>query len=173
MVVVTAGSWATALLGDDGPEVRPIRGQILRLRSRERLASRVLWGARCYVVPWRDGSMLVGATVEDVGFDERATAGGVRQLLEASFEILPALERATFVEVRAGLRPKGPGELPVIGRSPTMPGVILALGHHRNGVTLAPLTAALVADVVFDEQDRPELALLRPDRALALDRTTA
>jgi glycine oxidase len=156
-VVVTAGSWATLLLGNNGPDVRPIRGQILRLRSEERLASRVLWGERCYVVPWRDGSMLVGATVEDVGFDERATAAGVGQLLAAACEIVPGLERATFEEVRVGLRPKGPGELPVIGRSLTMPAVVLAVGHHRNGVTLAPLTAALVADFVFNERNRPDL----------------
>ena len=170
-VVVTAGSWATALLGAAGPQIRPIRGQILRLRSHERLASRVLWGSRCYVVPWRDGSMLVGATVEDVGFDERATAAGVRQLLDAAIELLPALDRATFEEVRVGLRPKARGDLPVIARSVTLPNVVLAVGHHRNGVTLAPLTAALVADLVLDEHDRAELDLLRPDRPLALDNT--
>ena len=172
VVVVTAGSWASALLGSDGPEVRPIRGQLLRLRSADRLVSRVLWGARCYVVPWRDGSLLVGATVEDVGFDERATASGVSQLLDAAFELVPGLAAAVFEEVRVGLRPKGPGELPLISRSLTMPGVVLAVGHHRNGVTLAPLTASLVADLVLHESERDE-----PDRALdptlALDDGTA
>jgi glycine oxidase len=168
-VVVTAGSWATALLGRHGPDVRPIRGQLLRLRSEERLVSRVVWGPRCYVVPWRDGTLLVGATVEDVGFDERATAAGVKGLLEVSRELLPGLERAAFDGVRVGLRPKGPGELPVIGWSPTMPNVALAVGHHRNGVTLAPLTAALVADVVLDERRRAELDVVRPDRPLALN----
>jgi glycine/D-amino acid oxidase-like deaminating enzyme len=124
----------------------------------------VIWGTDCYIVPWHDGTILVGATVEDVGFDESATVGGVQQLLEAAVALLPALDTAAFAGVRVGLRPATTDELPVIGSSSTMPGVIYATGHYRNGVLLTPLTALLVADLVCENRARTELALTRPDR---------
>ena len=165
-VIVAAGSWSSDLanLRVRPSPVRPIRGQLIRLRTDRRLMSRVLWGSRCYVVPWRDGSVLVGATVEDVGFDETATAAGVRQLLDGGMELLPVLERAAFEEVRVGLRPMASDELPVIGASSVMPQLFYASGHYRNGVLLAPLTAALVADLVVDGREREELSLTRPGR---------
>jgi glycine oxidase len=147
-----------------GAHVKPIRGQLVQVKLPNRPAARVIWGSRCYVVPWRDGSVLVGATVEDVGFDERATSAGVQGLLAAGVRLVPALEGAAFEEVRVGLRPMTADELPAIGRSSTMSGVFHATGHYRNGVLLAPLTAALVADLVIDGRERPELALVRPDR---------
>ena len=165
-VIVAAGSWASDLM--DGTlrpaPVRPIRGQLVRLRQQPERLSHVIWGPRCYLVPWRDGSVLVGATVEDVGFDERATSAGVRELLDASRELVPALESASFEEVRVGLRPMASDELPVIGPSSSLPRVFHALGHYRNGVLLAPLTASLVADLVLEGRARDELALLRPGR---------
>jgi glycine oxidase len=165
-VIVAAGSWSpgVANLRVHPAPVRPIRGQLLRLRAPERLTSRVLWGSRCYVVPWRDGSMLIGATVEDVGFDETATTAGVRQLLDAGVELLPVLERAAFEEVRVGLRPMSSDEVPVIGASSLMPGLFYATGHYRNGVLLAPFTATLVADLVVDGREREELSMTRPGR---------
>jgi glycine oxidase len=164
--VVAAGSWSSDLAAARirPAPIRPIRGQLVRLRASSRTASRVIWGSRCYVVPWRDGPVLVGATSEDVGFDERATAGAVHQLLGAAVELLPALERATFEEVRVGLRPMALDELPVIGRASAMPHVFYATGHYRNGVLLAPLTASLIADLVVDNRDREELSLTRPAR---------
>jgi glycine/D-amino acid oxidase-like deaminating enzyme len=115
-------------------------------------------------VPWSDGTVLVGATVEDVGFDDRPTAEGVRRLLSAAIELVPSLERAQFEEVRVGFRPKSVDELPIVGRSETMPSVFYAMGHYRNGVLLAPLTAALMADLVLEDKERAELALVRPGR---------
>jgi glycine oxidase len=162
-VVLAAGSWSGSVAGH-ASVVKPIRGQLLRLRVAARPASRVIWGSRCYLVPWRDGTVLAGATVEDVGFDERATDEGVRYLLEASAELLPALRGAAFEEVRVGLRPKTRDELPAVGPSSTMRNVFYATGHYRNGVLLAPLTARLVADLVLDGGKSPELALVRPDR---------
>jgi thiazole synthase len=123
-----------------------------------------VWSDDCYVVPWRDGTVLVGATIENVGFAEHTTADGVQRLLNAAAELMPLLREARFEDARAGLRPKTPDELPVIGRSSTMPHVFYAAGHYRNGVLLAPLTAALVADLVLEGRERPELALVRPDR---------
>ena len=159
-VVIAAGSWASAL----SLPIKPIRGQLLQLRLAEPPAHRVLWGPSCYVVPWQDGVTLVGATVEDVGFDESVTAAGVHQLLDAAIELLPALGAALVDDIRAGLRPMAPDGLPAIGASSTMPGVYYALGHYRNGVLLAPLTASLVADLVLEGRERPELALVRPAR---------
>lgn len=165
-VILAAGSWSGSIDidGDTVPPVRPVRGQLLDLDWRGRQpVSRVLWGPECYVVPRRDGSLLVGATVEDVGFDERATAAGVRDLLDAACELLPEGWGAAFAGVRVGLRPATPDELPAIGPG-RLPGLIHACGHYRNGVLLAPLTARLVADVVLDGRRDPILDRLAPTR---------
>jgi glycine oxidase len=164
-VILATGAWAVDPMGITLPApVTPIRGQLLQLQLSERIASRVIWGSDCYLVPWRDGSVLVGATVEDVGFDERSTVSGVSGLLRAAVDLVPAMADAEFREVRVGLRPKTADELPAIGRSSTMHGVFHATGHYRNGVLLAPLTAALIGDLVLDGRERDELALVRPDR---------
>ena len=164
-VVIAAGSWSGAIsVGTVHPPVKPIRGQLLHLAFPSPPASRVIWGADCYLVPWRDGSLLVGATAEDVGFDEGATVAGVRDLLEYACDLVPAAWSARFEGVRVGLRPATDDELPIIGRSSSMPGVFYATGHFRNGVLLAPLTAFAIADLVLDKRSAPELAITRPDR---------
>jgi len=163
-VVVASGSWSVPSRPAEGPSVKPIRGQLVQLRGDAVLAAQVIWGQACYLVPWSDGTVLVGATVEDVGFDERPTAEGVRSLLSAAIDLVPSLERAHFEEVRVGFRPKASDEMPIIGRSETMPSVFYAVGHYRNGVLLAPLTAALMADLVLEDKERAELALVRPGR---------
>jgi glycine oxidase len=165
-VVVAAGSWSAGvpMRPASPPPVRPIRGQLVHLQFPEPPVSRVIWGARGYLVPWQDGSLLVGATSEDVGFDERATAAGVQGLLERAGELVPAARTARFVGVRVGLRPLTSDELPVIGASSTMPGVYYATGHYRNGVLLAPLTALIMADLLLDGRERQEYEAVRPDR---------
>lgn len=165
-VVLAAGSWSAGVSMAPAlpPPVRPIRGQLIQLQFPKPPVSRVIWGSRGYLVPWEDGSLLVGATSEDVGFDERATAAGVQGLLERAGELVPASRNARFVEVRVGLRPLTTDELPVIGASSTMRGVYYATGHYRNGVMLAPLTAVMMADLLLDGQQRPEHDAVRPDR---------
>lgn len=164
-VVIAAGSWSGGIdLGRAAAPVKPIRGQLLKLGGLRPLASRVIWGARCYLVPWQDGSLLVGATVEDVGFDETATVDGVRGLLESAEEILPAIRAARFEGVRVGLRPATGDELPIIGASSRQTGVFYATGHYRNGVLLAPFTAAALADLLLDGRAAPELTLTDPRR---------
>lgn len=146
-VVLAAGSWSSAV-GIDGVApvpVAPVRGQLLHVQAPPGTLGRVAWGADCYMVPWDDGTILVGATVEHVGFDERATLPGVSGLGAAATRLVPALAGAAFSAVRVGLRPGSPDELPLIGRSQVVPGLIYAAGHYRNGVLLAPLTARLVA----------------------------
>lgn len=152
-VVVAAGCWSEQIATEPAPRpsVKPIRGQLLRLRWNGPPLRHIIWGPDCYVVPWQNGIVLVGATVEDVGFDERVTVSGVSRLLAAVAELLPSAVEATFVEARAGLRPASEeGGLPIIRRaSDALPHLIYATGHYRNGVLLAPLTASLVADFIF------------------------
>jgi glycine oxidase len=124
-----------------------------------------VWASDLYLVPWADGTVLVGATSEDVGFDERATAGGVSQLLHAATALVPALADATFVEARRGLRPGSTDELPYIGRSDLLPQLIYACGHYRNGALLAPLTATLVRQLVQGDASDGALAAVTPARA--------
>jgi glycine oxidase len=118
-----------------------VKGQIVRLRGREPLTERLVRTPRCYVVSRPDGEVVVGATVEDRGFDTTVTAGGVHRLLEAAWEVLPEIEELELVEAAARLRPATPDNVPVIGERD---GVIWATGHYRNGVLLAPVTADAV-----------------------------
>lgn len=165
-VVIAAGSWTGRLDVDDpaAATIRPVRGQLLRLQWRGAPLGHIVWGPDCYVVPWRNGTVLVGATVEDVGFDERTTAAGVRDLLDAACELLPEAWGATFIEARVGLRPAASDDLPLLGPSERSDRIVYATGHYRNGVLLAPLTAQLIADWVADGRDDPALQALRPGR---------
>jgi glycine oxidase len=172
-VVVAAGSWTgqLQLAGASSAGVKPIRGQLLHLQwptDAGQPMAHVIWGRDCYLVPWANGRVLVGATLEDVGFEERATAEGVRGLIAAACALVPDLGRASFVEARVGLRPASRDDLPIIGRSSALHGLIYATGHYRNGVLLAPLTASLVADLVLGRPFDPALALTTPARFGAL-----
>jgi glycine oxidase len=166
-VVLATGAWAASLAPPGGTPapVRPIRGQLLCLSAPPRTLRHVVWGRDVYLVPWRDGTIFAGATAEDVGFDERATVHGVSTLLDAAAALVPDLAGATFVEARRGLRPASPDELPFVGRSAVLPGLVYACGHFRNGVLLAPLTAQLVAAVVAGDERDDALRALTPARA--------
>jgi len=166
-VVVAAGSWSGGIAVDGIAArlpVRPVRGQLLALAWNGAPLRRVTWSSRCYLVPWDDGTLLVGATVEEAGFDERATVAGVRDLLEAASDLVPHAWTAGFRGVRVGLRPATLDNLPVIGASRLVPNLMYATGHYRNGVLLAPLTAQLVADAMLDKRIDPLLAALAPSR---------
>jgi glycine oxidase len=165
-VVMAAGSWAGRIAIENAPAVpvRPIRGQLVRLGWQGEPMPRVLWGERCYLVPWRDGTLLVGATVEDAGFDERTTIAGVRDLIDAACELVPHAWTATFIGARAGLRPGAPDHLPIVGVTEAAPNVIYATGHYRNGVLLAPLTAQVVADRLLSGVSDPSLTVTSPAR---------
>jgi glycine oxidase len=155
-VILCAGAWTPQLdpTGRTAGRIRPVRGQLVKVKADEVTLPAVLWSRDCYIVPWSDGTLLVGATAEDVGFDERATAGGVRQMLDAAQVLVPSLASATFVEVRVGLRPEAVGGMPLLGPS-SDPRLIYAAGHFRNGILLAPLTARLIANHVFDDATDP------------------
>ncbi len=165
-VVLAAGSWSSQVTveGADLVPVKPIRGQLIQLQSGPGDIRRVLWGPRGYLVPWPDGTVLVGSTVEDVGFDEGHTEEAVRALRDAAAELAPSLARAEVIQVRTGLRPRGPDDLPLLGPSRVVPGLIYATAHYRNGVMFTPLTVELVRDLVFDRSHDPALRDLDPSR---------
>lgn len=165
-VVLANGAWAGTVVveGADAIPVKPVRGQLLHLGWRGIQLSRITWDERCYLVPWRDGTLLVGATVEDAGFEERTTVDGVRMLLDAVTALVPEARNATLLSARSGLRPGTPDGLPVIGWSTAVPGLMYATGHYRNGVLLSPLTAQLVANALLDGAVDPDLELTRPGR---------
>jgi glycine/D-amino acid oxidase-like deaminating enzyme len=108
--------------------------------------------------------VLVGATVEDAGFDERTTEEGIGRLLGVATDLLPVLKDSRLIDARAGLRPATPDDLPVIGPDPDVRGLIHATGHYRNGVLLAPITAKVIGDLIVEGRRDPALESFRPDR---------
>src|SRR3984957_10039829 len=125
--------------------VRPAKGQMIALRAKDLSIERVLWSDHVYLVPRNDGRILAGATVEYVGFENKVTAGGVQKIITAGLQLAPALADAQIEETWAGLRPDPPDHLPIIG--PTdLDGLLIATGHFRSGILLAPITAQLIQD---------------------------
>jgi glycine oxidase len=151
-VVLAAGPWSEQIEGlpaDAGVRVRPVKGQIVRLRdpAGPGLLRRVVRFNGGYVVPREDGRYVLGATVEERGFELEATAGGVYELLREAHELVPGISELEIEELSVGLRPGTPDNGPVIGPA-GVEGVIWATGHYRNGILLAPLTAELVVGLL-------------------------
>jgi glycine oxidase len=143
----------------DRPPARPVKGQVVELRGdpAEPVCERILASERVYLVPRSDGRLIVGATVEELGFDTAVTAGGIHELLREAYRLLPDVAELEFVEATAGLRPGTPDNVPVVGPAST-PGLILATGHYRNGILLAPVTAEAVAGLVGSEAGPGDVA---------------
>ncbi|MFL5901758.1 MAG: glycine oxidase ThiO [Solirubrobacterales bacterium] len=165
-VVLACGAWSGAaewLPEPARPPVRPVKGQILELRAPagEPPCERIVASERVYLVSRPDGRLIVGATTEERGFDTTVTAGGVHELLREAYRLLPDVAEMELVEARAGLRPGTPDNLPLIG-SGELDGLVLACGHYRNGILLAPLTGESVAELL-DTGELPEaVAAARP-----------
>ncbi|WP_051341654.1 glycine oxidase ThiO [Azospirillum halopraeferens] len=152
-VVLAAGAWSRRIPGippEALPPVRPVKGQMLALRMDPAapLLRGVVWTPTAYLVPRADGRLIVGATVEERGFDDRLTAGGVYALLDGVWRALPGVEDLPIDEMWTGLRPGSRDDAPVLGPCP-VDGLVLATGHHRNGILLAPVTADAVAGFVL------------------------
>jgi glycine oxidase len=151
-VVLAAGAWsgeADWLPPDARPPVRPVKGQLLELRpiSGPPPCERILASERVYLVPREDGRLIVGATVEERGFETAVTAGGVHELLREAYRLLPEVAEMELLDALAGLRPGTPDNLPRVGPG-TIDGLVLATGHHRNGILLAPHSAEIVAEAL-------------------------
>jgi glycine oxidase len=154
-VVIAAGVHAGRLGGlpdESRVPVRPVKGQVLRLRDPRGpgLVERTIRGEEAYLVPRGDGRYVLGATMEERGWDTAPTAGGVYELIRDMSEIAPGVLELEIDELEAGLRPATPDNLPAIGRG-TLDGLIWAAGHHRNGILLTPVTAELVAGALAGE----------------------
>ena len=148
-VVVAAGPWSGGELGlpaDARVPVRPVKGQTVRLRDPggPGLLVRVVRFDGGYLVPRADGRMVLGATVEERGFDPSVTAWAVHELLRDAAELVPGVLELEVEELLAGLRPGTPDNAPILGASGVLDGLVWATGHHRNGILLAPVTAQLV-----------------------------
>jgi len=149
---LASGCWAGSadwLPAAVRPEVRPVKGQILTLRgpADDPVCGRIVASERVYVVPREDGRLVVGATVEERGFDTTVTAGGVYELLREAYRLLPEIAELELVDAAAGLRPATADNLPLVGPG-ALKGLVLATGHYRNGVLLAPLTALQVTEAL-------------------------
>lgn len=169
-VVLAAGAWSRGIGGlppDRRPPVRPVKGQMLSLRmdAAAPLLSHVLWAPGAYLVPRRDGRLIVGGTVEEKGFDDTITAGGMLTLLEAAWRAVPAIEELPIEETWVGHRPGSRDDAPILGRGP-LQGLVYATGHHRNGILLAPVTADTVARLVLDDIVEPAIAPFGLERFL-------
>ncbi|KAA6222393.1 glycine oxidase ThiO [Streptomyces albofaciens JCM 4342] len=175
-VVLAAGSRSGQLAGvpeDVLPPVRPVKGQVLRLRMPgglpggvpflSRTVRAVVRGGPLYLVPREDGELVVGATTEELGWDTTVTAGGVYELLRDAHELVPGITELPLVETLAGLRPGSPDNAPLLGPT-ALPGLLLATGHHRNGVLLTPVTGDVMAAALTGGPLPEEALPFAPDR---------
>jgi glycine oxidase len=179
VVILAAGVHSAALHPALHRAIRPVKGEILRLRCRPgtlpppaRTVRAIVGGRHSYLVPRHGGRLVLGATQREVGFDTDVTAGAVLELLTAAERVLPAIAEYTLEEAVAGLRPGSPDNLPVIGE--LEPGVLAATGHHRHGILLAPVTAEAVlallrGEVVPVEVGPAAPARLQPERPVSGD----
>jgi len=169
IVVLAAGAWSRQIggLGPAAlPPVRPIKGQMLALQMDPAapLLSHVVWLPRGgYLVPRNDGRLIVGGTVEEKGFDAAITAGGLLALIEGAWRALPAIEELPVAETWVGFRPGSLDDAPMLGPG-ALDGLVVATGHHRNGILLTPVTAAVISDYILTGR-LPDMARpFSPDR---------
>jgi glycine oxidase len=170
--IVAAGCFSSRIEGVKAyAPVRPAKGQMIALRADGLEIERVLWSEKIYLVPRNDGRILAGATVEYVGFEKEVSAGGLEKILSASMELAPDLARACVEETWAGLRPDSPDHLPILG--PTdLDGLVIATGHFRSGILLAPVTARLVREWVTEQRVSIDWERFSPMRFVEAHRAT-
>ena len=168
LAILATGAWTSFIeIGDTGPisvDIKPIRGQMIAFETSDRLLKKVIYGNNCYLVPRADGRILVGATVEDVGFEKTVTDEAVSELTTSAAEILPETANLDIVEKWSGLRPRSTDELPIIGYVAGIDNLFIASGHYRNGILLAPLTAKMIAEKVVQNIDSPYFSIFSPER---------
>jgi len=172
-VVLTTGAWTSFIEADIKaddfplPKIKPVRGQIISFQTAKRLFQMVIYSPRGYLVPRLDGRILIGATVEDVGFDNKVTPGGLSFLIKNALEISEKIADMTFFENWSGLRPKSVDGLPLLGAFPENSGLFWATGHYRNGILLAPLTGKIIAEKIVNNKDNEFFRIFNPKRFLS------
>jgi glycine oxidase len=152
VTVIAAGCFSAQIEGvAPYAPVFPAKGQMIALRSESVEIRRVLWKEHTYLVPRNDGRIIAGSTVERTGFDRNVTAGAVKKILSEVLQLAPELEKSQIVEMWAGLRPDSPDHLPILG--PTdVDGLLIATGHFRSGILLAPITARLMQEWICSQR---------------------
>lgn len=165
-VVLAGGVFGSSLSKELGVHlpIHPVKGEILIVKSGPTPIKANVWGSRCYLVPKRDGRVIVGATEEPGVYDPQPTLGGVGELSRAATKTIPALARAPFESAWGGLRPGTPDGRPVIGPVEDWEGLLLATGHYRNGVLLAPITGEAIAALALKEESPEDVSPLSPGR---------
>ncbi|MEM7029317.1 MAG: FAD-dependent oxidoreductase, partial [Chloroflexota bacterium] len=163
-VILAAGSWSGQIEGLKIP-VRPMKGQALAVEA-PFVLTHTIHNEAGIIAPRRDGRILIGATVEDAGFDKRSTVEGVYGLLSSAMQFFPALKDATILETWAGLRPRAIDDWPVLGPVAGYNGLYISTGHFRNGILLAPATTQLIVDWVFEQTSTINVVCLSPNRFL-------
>ncbi len=165
-VLLAAGSWSGELATQIGFSlpVRPVKGQIILLRSTPGHVRHIVKHDRAYFVPRRDGRILVGASMENVGFRRGNTVEVIQQLIQAMLDIAPGLRDAELERQWMGFRPGSPDGLPYLGPVPTIPGLWVATGHYRNGVALAPVTARIMSDWIIGQAPDMDVSAFRVER---------
>jgi len=159
-VVIAAGSWSGLLRCDEAQrfEVEPARGQMAAIEMPAPAARHVIYSRRGYLVPRFSGYLIAGSTTERVGYDKRVTAGGMASIIKNAIEIMPRVAGQAVVETWAGLRPRAPDDLPILGADPRVEGLIYATGHYRNGILLAPITARAIGELIVKGESSVDLA---------------
>lgn len=170
-VVLAAGAWSREIGGIPSqhlPPVRPIKGQMLALRMEPAapLLRHVIWLPRGYLVPRLDGRLVIGGTVEERGFDDKVTAGGLLALIEGAWRAVPAIEELPVAETWVGFRPGSRDDAPMLGPS-AIEGLVVATGHHRNGILLTPVTAQAISAYLLTGRLPDSLRAFSPERFAA------
>ncbi len=168
IVVLAAGAWSRDIEGlpaELRPPVRPVKGQMLSLRmdADTPLLRHVVWAPGVYLVPRNDGTLIIGATVEEKGFDSDLTAGGVLDLLRDTWDALPGITELSVDEMWVGHRPTSRDDAPILGPT-AVDGLVMATGHHRNGILLTPITANAVSRFILEDIVDPAIEPFRLDR---------
>lgn len=175
-VVIAAGAWSRNLKGlpdDARPPVRPVKGQMvaLRMAADSPLIRHVVWGGQgCYMIPRNDGQLFIGGTMEEMGFDTRMTAGAVKDMLRRAWEALPGIYDLAVEDMWAGLRPTSRDDAPIlgpVGGGESGGGLVMATGHHRAGILLAPVTARAISHYLLSGEVSEEIRPFAPGRFAA------
>jgi len=164
MVVNCAGAWAGSIAPYDFP-VKPVKGQMLAVVGAPPL-KHVVRSKQVYLVPRSDGRLVIGSTLEDAGFSKQTDVNTLQHLFEAAVELVPGIAKSRRNEAWAGLRPGTPDELPILGET-AISGFFAATGHYRDGILLAPVTARVMADLLFEGASRHELGAFSPNRFMS------
>ncbi len=161
--IVTAGAWSKALLGEHalGLAIRPVRGQMLLFKAEPGALRSIVLRKGIYLIPRRDGHILVGSTLEETGFDKNTTPEAMTLLHREASEVLPPLRNAPVVQHWSGLRPGSPDNIPVISRHPHFDNLYINSGHFRYGVTMAPASAEIMANLLLEQPQAIDIEAYR------------